>query len=57
MPLTTTGKKILKGMEKRYGMKAGNKIFYASINEGKKGSEKWHEVSIAEKYHKVMGGK
>ncbi len=35
MPLTKKGKKILKNMEKEYGSKKGESVFYASINKGK----------------------
>lgn len=43
MPLTATGKKVLRNLIKRYGYKKGRRIFYALINKGKKGSEKWHK--------------
>lgn len=32
MPLTKKGKKIKKSMEKTYGKKKGEDIFYASVN-------------------------
>lgn len=35
MPLTKKGRKIKAAMEKEYGKKAGNKVFYASENKGK----------------------
>ena len=35
MPLTEKGKKIKKAMEKQYGKKKGEQVFYASVNEGK----------------------
>ena len=35
MPLNTKGKKIKKSMEKSYGKKKGEKVFYASENAGK----------------------
>lgn len=35
MPLTKKGKKIKKAMEKEYGKKKGEKVFYASANKGK----------------------
>ena len=35
MPLNTKGKKIKKDMEKRYGKKKGQSIFYAMENSGK----------------------
>ena len=41
MPLTKTGKKVLRNMRKEYGKKKGQQVFYASINKGKlKGMEK-----------------
>lgn len=42
MPLTETGQKVLANMKSRYGAKKGASVFYASINAGKAGSEKWH---------------
>ena len=35
MPLNTKGKKIKKDMEKRYGKKKGEAVFYAMENSGK----------------------
>tara|TARA_E500000318_G_scaffold18444_1_gene19053 strand:+ start:2230 stop:2631 length:402 start_codon:yes stop_codon:yes gene_type:complete len=35
MPLTDKGKKIMKSMQKQYGKKKGEQVFYASVNEGK----------------------
>jgi len=43
MPLTPTGKKVLKEFKKKYGDKKGEEYFYASINKGIAGSEKWHK--------------
>lgn len=41
MPFTAKGKKIIKAMKKKYGQKAGERVFYASKNKGKiKGVEK-----------------
>jgi len=42
MPLTETGRKVLREMKKKYGKKKGEEVFYASINKKKKGSDKWH---------------
>lgn len=42
MPLTKSGKKVLRNMRKEYGAKKGKSVFYASINKKKKGSKKWH---------------
>ena len=46
MPLTSEGKKVLASMKKQYGDKKGEEVFYASINAGKAGSEKWHEKRV-----------
>lgn len=35
MPLNAKGKKIKKSMEKEYGKKKGDSVFYASENKGK----------------------
>jgi hypothetical protein len=35
MPLTAKGQKILENMEKEYGQKKGEQVFYASRNKGK----------------------
>lgn len=41
MPETKKGRKIKKAMEKQYGKKKGDQVFYASINKGKiKGAHK-----------------
>lgn len=41
MPLTAKGKKIKAAMDKEYGAKKGEKVFYASRNSGKiKGVDK-----------------
>lgn len=34
MPLTESGKKILKSYQKQYGKKKGERFFYASIRKG-----------------------
>lgn len=44
MPLTDTGQTVLGQMKKRYGEEKGESVFYASINKGKPGSEKWHKM-------------
>ena len=41
MPLTKSGKKVMRNMKKEYGDKKGESVFYASVNKGKKGSSKW----------------
>lgn len=35
MPLTAKGRKIKSAMQKEYGKKKGEKIFYATENKGK----------------------
>jgi len=35
MPLTPKGKKIMKQMQKLYGIKKGKSVFYATKNKGK----------------------
>ena len=45
MPLTKTGKSVMKSMMKEYGAKKGKSVFYASVNAKKKGSSKWHKIS------------
>ena len=41
MPLTKKGRKIKRAMEKNYGKKRGNSVFYASQNKGNiKGTHK-----------------
>ncbi len=42
IPLTKTGKEVLGKMQDQYGTEEGKRIFYSSINAGKKGSSKWH---------------
>ena len=40
MPITEKGKKILSAMKKKYGVKKGKEVYYASIVKGKiKGAE------------------
>lgn len=45
MPLTKTGKKVMKSMKKQYGSEKGKEVFYASIKKSAKGSSKWHKKS------------
>jgi hypothetical protein len=45
VPLTKSGKKVMRNMKEEYGSGKGESVFYASINKGKKGSEKWHGKS------------
>lgn len=43
MPLSKSGEKVMGNMADEYGEEKGKKVFYASINKKKKGSEKWHD--------------
>jgi len=43
MPLTKTGKKVLKNMRKEYGTKKGKRVFYATMNKNKFKTSKWHK--------------
>jgi len=43
MPVTKTGKKVMRSMKKKYGPKKGKSVFYASIKAHKPGSKKWHK--------------
>jgi hypothetical protein len=43
MPLTKSGKKVMRSMKKQYGAKKGKSVFYASLNKKKKGSKSWHK--------------
>jgi hypothetical protein len=43
MPLTKTGREVLKKYQEQYGEEEGKRYFYASINKGTKGSESWHK--------------
>ena len=46
MPLTPTGQKVLSNMTTQYGSREkGKRVFYASIQKGKPGSQKWHGKS------------
>lgn len=44
MPLSKSGKQVLGNMTKEYGEEKGKQVFYASMNKGKAGSEKWHKT-------------
>ena len=48
MPLTKTGKKILKGFQKRYGKKGAN-VFYSTINKYPTRTKSWHGKIIRRK--------
>jgi hypothetical protein len=45
MPLTPSGDKVMTSMQTTYGPEKGKRIFYASINKGKPGSQKWEGAS------------
>ena len=49
MPLTKSGKKIKRKMQKHYGTKKGKQVFYASIQKKKKGTRKWHRMKAGHK--------
>ena len=53
MPLTEKGEKILHNMEREYGKKKGESVFYASRNKGTiKGVDKLKEaVKAGEREH------
>lgn len=55
MPLTQDGRKVLSNMKKTYGAEKGRSVFYASINKGKPGSDKWHKMKANSKEGKVLG--
>lgn len=42
-PLTKSGRKVMASMKGQYGAEKGERVFYASMNKGKKGSKKWHK--------------
>lgn len=44
MPMTKSGKKVMKSMAKTYGKKKAKSVFYATINSKKKGTKKWHKA-------------
>ena len=43
MPLTKSGAKVKKKMEKQYGKDKGEDVFYATITKGKPGSKQWEQ--------------
>jgi hypothetical protein len=50
MPLTSSGKKVMSAMIGEYGKEKGKGVFFASMNKGKPGSEKWHGKRKRSKY-------
>lgn len=57
MPLTKTGNEVLSAMKSKYGEKKGKEVFYASINKGNPGSQRWHEKRKSNKYSDALKGK
>jgi hypothetical protein len=51
MPLSKGGSDVLKSMEAQYGEKKGKSVFYASINKGNPGSQKWEAKKKKTKKH------
>ena len=45
MPLTKTGHKVLRSMQKQYGTEKGKRVFYAKQNVENGYTEKWHKGS------------
>ncbi len=43
MPLTRSGKSILKSFQNRYGTKTGRGFFYAKTRSSPKQTAKWHK--------------
>lgn len=56
MPLTDTGAKVKSNMTRQYGPEKGERVFYASMNKGKPGSEKWHQRRKAVRGRSAMKG-
>lgn len=56
MPLTKSGMQVMNSMVKKHGEKKGKEVFYASINKGRKGSEKWHEKKRKNRYSDALKG-
>ena len=54
MPITASGAKVLRRLQKEYGAKKGKQVFYAMIVMKKKGSAKWHGKSRTGKIPKAQ---
>jgi len=54
MPLTKSGQKVMANMKKEYGEKKAKEVFYASINKGKKGTNKWHKKDVMDAMKKRL---
>jgi len=57
MPLTASGQKVLSSMQQTYGGDKGERVFYASINKGKPGSQKWEGTRKPTAGRALRGGK
>lgn len=44
-PLTKSGRKIERSMEREYGKKKGRSVFYATMKKKPKQTTKWHRRS------------
>lgn len=42
MPLTKTGRKVLRSMQEQYGKDKGTGVFYAKMNKENGYTKKWH---------------
>lgn len=51
MPLTKTGREVLRSMQKQYGKEKGKQVFYAKMNKEDGYTEGWHE---SRKKHKKI---
>jgi hypothetical protein len=47
MPLTPSGTKVLASMQKEYGAKKGERVFYATANKQPTLGKKWHGVTAS----------
>ena len=54
MPLTKTGREVLRSMQNQYGKERGKSVFHAKMNKENGYTEKWHE---GKKKHKKKRGK
>lgn len=58
MPLTDKGKQVLANMQKTYGKKKGEQVFYATENAGKlKGVHKMPEAEMKKGHPQLTGKK
>ena len=51
MPITKSGKRVLSEFKEEYGKEKGERVFYASINKGKPGGEKWRGKDKGAHHH------